>query len=175
MNLYKDLNTWSKENDTINCIVEIDMNSMVKYEFNKEANIIEVDRFFTTPMPIPYNYWLIPKTYNEEDKDPLDVIILSNYSINPWSICRWKVIWVLHMTDWWEMDDKIIVVPEKEPFYWEWEDISDIPKILRDKIDFFLNKYKEIDWKKTEVTWWSNKLKAIEIIRNCEESYAKMN
>jgi inorganic pyrophosphatase len=57
MNLYKDLQTWAdKENKLVNAIVEIPMGSMVKYEFNKKLNVIEVDRFLKTPMPIPYNY-----------------------------------------------------------------------------------------------------------------------
>lgn len=168
MNLYKDLTTWEKDWETINCIVEINKWSMVKYEFNKELNTIEVDRFFTTPMPIPYNYWLIPNTFNEDDNDPLDVIILSEFSINPWSICKWKVIWVLHMIDSWEMDDKIIVVPEKEPTYWNINTLEDLPSILKTQIEFFLTYYKKIDWKTTELNWWSDKQEAIKLIKKSQ-------
>ncbi len=168
MNLYKDLPTWAEEYKTINCIVEINKNSMVKYEFDKENNAINVDRFFTCPMPIPYNYWLIPNTYNQDDKDPLDVIILSEYELMPWCTCQWKVVGILHMIDWWEKDDKIIAVPEKEPFFDYIQDINEMPKFLQKQFEFFLNNYKKIDWKKTEVAWWSNKEKAIQEVKNCQ-------
>jgi inorganic pyrophosphatase len=68
MNLYKDLTTWAdKEKKLVNAIVEIPMGSMVKYEFNKKLNVVEVDRFFTAPMPLPYNYGLLPQTLNKDD------------------------------------------------------------------------------------------------------------
>ncbi|MBS8121517.1 inorganic diphosphatase [Candidatus Vampirococcus lugosii] len=168
MNLYKDLTTWEKDGETINCIVEINKGSMVKYEFNKELNTIEVDRFFTTPMPIPYNYGLIPNTFNEDDNDPLDVIILSEFSINPGSICKGKVIGVLHMIDSGEMDDKIIVVPEKEPTYGNINTLEDLPSILKTQIEFFLTYYKKIDGKTTELNGWSDKQEAIKLIKKSQ-------
>ena len=168
MNLYKDISTWKEDWKILNCIIEINKWSMVKYELNKEKNVVEVDRFFTTPMPIPYNYWLIPNTYNKEDKDPLDAIILSEYSIQAWTLCSGKVIWILHMVDWWEMDDKVIVIPEKEPYYSQYNSIEELPQILKSQIEFFLSNYKEIDWKETKVTWWSWIEEAIKTIKESE-------
>jgi inorganic pyrophosphatase len=72
---------------------------MVKYEFNKKLNVVEVDRFFTTPMPLPYNYGLLPQTFNKDDGDPLDIILISHYSLHPGVITKAKVIGVLHMID----------------------------------------------------------------------------
>ncbi len=172
MNLYKDLPTWvDEEKNIVNAIVEIPKESMVKYEFNKELNIVEVDRFFTTPMPIPYNYGLLPQTFNEEDGDPLDIILLSCYSLNPWVVTKAKVIGILHMIDSWESDDKIIAVPLKEPFLWKLNNISELKPIMKKQIEFFLSTYKTIDWKKTEVTWWDWPEKAREIINKCIETY----
>ncbi|UFX82539.1 inorganic diphosphatase [Candidatus Absconditicoccus praedator] len=173
MNLYKDIQTWTKQNETINCIIEIPKNSMVKYEFNKDNNTIEVDRFFTTPMPIPYNYGLIPQTYNEEDKDPLDVIILSNYEINPGSLCEADVIGILHMIDSGESDDKVIAIPKKEPFYGNIKEINEIPENIKNQREFFLSYYKKLDGKSTEVTGWSDKHSAIEKINKCIDDYNK--
>ena len=100
MNLYQDLPLWAdREKGIVNVIIEIPQGSMVKYEFNKKFNTIEVDRFFTAPMPMPYNYGLLPQSFNEEDGDPLDIIVPSIYAIQAGSILQAKVIGVLHMID----------------------------------------------------------------------------
>ena len=143
MNLYKDLTTWAdKEKKLVNAIVEIPMGSMVKYEFNKKLNVVEVDRFFTAPMPLPYNYGLLPQTLNKDDWDPLDIILISHYPLHPGVITKAKVIWVLHMIDSWEMDDKIIAIPHKEPFLSHIDNVDNLPVHLKNQIEFFLANYK---------------------------------
>jgi inorganic pyrophosphatase len=56
---------------------------MVKYEFNKDLNAVEVDRFFSAPMGMPHNYGFLPQSHNAEDGDPLDIVVVSQYSIAP--------------------------------------------------------------------------------------------
>ncbi len=174
MNLYQDLPLWAdKEKGIVNVIVEIPQGSMVKYELNKKFNTIEVDRFFTAPMPMPYNYGLLPQSFNEEDGDPLDIIVPSMYAIQAGSILQAKVIGVLHMIDSGESDDKIIGIPLKEPFWGHIENIDEFPKNLKAQYEFFLSTYKNIDWKKTSVTGWSDRQKAIKIINKSAEAFLK--
>jgi len=68
------------ENDAkeINVLLEITCGDSVKYEYDKDYGMVMVDRILKTPMPYPFNYGLIPQTWNEFDNDPLDVIILGN-------------------------------------------------------------------------------------------------
>lgn len=172
MNLHKELPLWADEAKWIvNTIIEINSWSMVKYEWNKEFNVVEVDRFFTAPMPLPYNYWTLPQTHNVWDWDPLDMILISNYSIMPWSISAVKVIWVLHMIDGWESDDKIIWIPNKEPNFWHINDIDEMPTHLKNQIEYFLSNYKKLEKKEVQVTGWSNREKALEIVKQCEKDY----
>ena len=56
-------------------IVEIPMNSNIKYEIDKETGMIFVDRILYTSMVYPFNYGFIPSTL-EEDGDPVDVLSL---------------------------------------------------------------------------------------------------
>lgn len=172
MKLYTDLELWSDEDkNLINSITEIPMNSMVKYEFNKDLNCVEVDRFFTTPMPMPYNYWFLPQSYNKDDGDPLDIILLSQYSIIPGCVVEANVIWVLHMIDWGEIDDKIIAIPKKEPFYKYIDSVDKIPQHLKNQIEFFLLNYKKLDNKETELKWWSDIETAKQLINECKKNY----
>jgi len=164
--------TWAdEEQNLVNVIIEIPKNSMVKYEFNKDLNVVEVDRFFTAPMPMPYNYGLLPQTFNVEDNDPLDVILPSHYALHPGVITKAKVIWVLHMIDSGESDDKIIAIPYKEPYLWKIENIEQLNDMFKKQVEFFLSTYKNIDWKQTQVTGWDGPEVAKQIINKCIQDY----
>jgi inorganic pyrophosphatase len=172
MNLYKDLPIWADEAAGIlNCIIEIPMGSMVKYEYNKELNVVELDRFLTAPMAMPYNYGLLPQTYNLEDKDPLDVIVLSHYSLAPGSIAKAKVVGVLHMVDGGESDDKIIAVAYKDPYLRSHEDIKDVHQHTLNQIDHFLKHYKKLENKHVDVSGFGDKAKAISIVKDNHQNY----
>lgn len=172
MNLYKNLNLRAdQEKGIVHSIVEIPMGSMVKYEFNKELNVVEVDRFLTAPMPMPYNYGSMPQTYNADDKDPLDIIVLSQYAIQWGAICKAKVLWVLHMMDQWELDDKIIAVAHKDPLYHHMNDINDLFQHTLQQIEFFLWNYKKIEKKEIELKWFEWRDVALKLIAQCHADY----
>jgi inorganic pyrophosphatase len=52
--------------EEINVVVEIPQGSSVKYEMNKEAGAIFVDRFNHTAMFYPFNYGFFPQTQAED-------------------------------------------------------------------------------------------------------------
>ena len=96
----------------LDMIVEIPYNSSVKYEFDKELNIMRCDRLLKTSMLYPGNYGYIPDTLSG-DGDPLDILLVCDYSIYPGTIINVKVIGVLLTTDEKGDDEKLIAVPSK--------------------------------------------------------------
>ena len=58
----------------MNAIIEIPENGFVKYEFDKEAGLLAVDRLLSTPVRYPANYGYFPSTLGE-DGDPLDCVL----------------------------------------------------------------------------------------------------
>ena len=67
----------------VNVIIEVPMNAdPVKYEFDKEAGAIFVDRFLGTPMYYPCNYGFIPHTLSQ-DGDPVDVLVVGRRALMP--------------------------------------------------------------------------------------------
>ena len=49
--------------DDVNVIVEVPVGSQpIKYELNKDAGVLVVDRFLHTPMAYPGNYGFVPHT-----------------------------------------------------------------------------------------------------------------
>ena len=121
------------------CIIEIPKNSYIKYEI--EQGIVCVDRVLTTPMPFPFNYGYIPKTLGE-DGDPLDVVVISDYSLVPGCKAKIKVIGVLDMEDEKGVDEKIIGILRSERRFENRNDINQLDKQTLHDIKYFFSHYK---------------------------------
>jgi len=157
-----------KAPELVNALIEIPMGGSVKYELDKEYCIIKVDRFLYTSMVYPFNYGFVPGTL-AEDGDPIDIIVLSREPVYPGSIIEVKPIGMLVMEDEAGIDTKIIAVPRQklDPLYNNINDISDVPKITKDKIKHFFEHYKELEPGK-----WV-KLKDWLPVKNAREEIAK--
>ncbi|HOW12883.1 MAG TPA: inorganic diphosphatase [Candidatus Pacearchaeota archaeon] len=138
----------------INVFIEISQDSSVKYEFDKEQNVLFVDRFLYTAMKYPFNYGFIPQT-KTEDGDPIDVLVISSLPVLPQTIIRCRPIGMLEMEDEEGIDTKIIAVPiEKvDPQYSDIKDIKDLNLSIKQKIKHFFDSYKQLEpgkWVKTK-------------------------
>lgn len=169
-NLFHDLNLWSEDFDTLNAIIEIPKDSMVKYEFDKELWCIMVDRIWRTPIPYQFNYGLLPQTWNKEDDDPLDILVLSRFSFAPGVVVPCRIVWWLKMIDGGEFDYKVIAVAD-DKFYDGVTDIDDLSEAEKEDIYYFMERYKDLHNKKVVLEWWDNKENAKTIIKDCAQYY----
>jgi inorganic pyrophosphatase len=96
--------------DEVDVIIEISKGSHIKYEYDKERNILVCDRVLHTPMKYPFNYGFIPNTLSE-DGDPLDVVVLMDDELIPGCIIKCKILGYLATKDDAGNDPKIIVCP----------------------------------------------------------------
>ena len=138
----------------VNVVIEIPAGSPIKYELDKDSGFMKVDRFAFTTMVYPFNYGFIPNTH-AEDGDPVDVLVISTYPIQPGCYISVRPIGMLEMEDEAGIDTKILAVPvEKvDPFFAHIKDIGDLNEIEKKKIQHFFNHYKELEvgkWVKTK-------------------------
>jgi inorganic pyrophosphatase len=60
--------------DDVNVVIEVPIGGEpIKYEMDKAAGTLVVDRFLHTPMRYPGNYGFVPHTLSQ-DGDPIDVL-----------------------------------------------------------------------------------------------------
>ena len=153
--------------EEINVVIEVTMGSNpVKYEFDKEAGSIMVDRFVQTAMFYPCNYGFIPCTLSE-DGDPVDVLVVSNYPVIPGAVIKARPIGVLMMEDESGQDEKILAVPttKLDPYFENIKSYTDLPEIFIKRIGHFFENYKDLEkgkWVKIE--GWRDYQAAKEII-----------
>jgi len=148
------LDAGKKSPEEVNVFIEIPQGSSIKYELDKETNVIMVDRFSYTAMFYPFNYGFIPGT-SAEDGDPVDVLVISTYPVHPGTVIPSRPIGMLEMEDEAGIDTKILAVPtvKVDPFFAKINDISDIDEVTKNKIKHFFNHYKELEpgkWVKTK-------------------------
>ena len=151
------------KDNSFNVIIEIPMNdNPVKYEFDKEIGAVMVDRFMQTPMFYPCNYGFIPHTLSQ-DGDPVDVLVMSQYPIIPGAIIKVRPVGVLIMEDESGVDEKILAVPTNkiDVTFENIKDISDVPQMIKDRINHFFENYKKLEKGKwVKVVGWENAKKA---------------
>ena len=170
-NIFHRVRAGEKIPEEINVIIEIPKGSRVKYEINKEFGLIEVDRVLKTPINYPFSYGLIPQTWNDYDHDPLDVILVSEESFVPGCLVKCRVIGMIGVDDSGERDDKILAVPLGTAE--EIQDTGDLSQKDKTEMQYFLERYKDLENKKVAVNSWDNKSKALEFVSECVECYKK--
>jgi inorganic pyrophosphatase len=85
--------------EEVNAIIEVPIGGEpIKYEMDKKAGTLVVDRFLYTPMRYPGNYGFIPHTLSA-DGDPCDILVANTRPIIPGAIIAVRPIGVLKMTD----------------------------------------------------------------------------
>jgi inorganic pyrophosphatase len=133
--------------DEMNVIIEIAANSSpIKYEIDKETDALWVDRFMATAMFYPANYGFVNQTLGL-DGDPVDVLVVTPYPLQPGCAIRCRPVAVLKMTDDGGQDSKVLAVPVDKltPIYKEMRDLADVPELLKAQIQHFFERYKDLE------------------------------
>ena len=131
-----------------------------------------MDRILYTSTHYPANYGLIPKTY-ADDGDPLDVLVLCSQHIYPMTLVECYPIGYISMVDSGSNDEKIIAIPNDDPTYNQYNDISDLPPHIFEEMKHFFSVYKTLEKKETVVNDIHGKNEAIAIIAQTIDAYKK--
>ncbi len=172
--------------------IEIVPTDTLKYELDKQSGYLTIDRpqLYSNVCPTPYG--LIPQTYCGEkvaefcaektgrtgikgDGDPLDICVITEKVITHNDILLTAVpIGGLRMIDGSEADDKIIAVMHKDNIFGQWDDISDMPTSLINRIKHYFLTYKEAPGAENricEITHVYGREEAWEVINRSHQDY----
>ena len=143
--------------EVVNAYIELTPTDSVKYEIDKETGYLRVDRPQRYSSQPPALYGFVPRTYCAEhvnelspksergDGDPVDICVLSERQIaRSEIILNAQVIGGLRMIDDDEADDKIIAVLENDNVWGSVTDLSDLPKVLVERLRHYFLTYKSV-------------------------------
>jgi inorganic pyrophosphatase len=131
----------------VNVVIEVPIGGEpIKYEMDKNAGALFVDRFLYTSMRYPGNYGFVPHTLSG-DGDPCDVIIANTRAIIPGAVMACKIVGVLLMEDEAGGDEKLLAVPSAKltQRYARINNFVDLPEITLKQIEHFFAHYKDLE------------------------------
>ncbi|EAS48502.1 MAG: inorganic diphosphatase [Aurantimonas coralicida] len=153
--------------EDINVIIEVPLGGHpIKYEMDKDAGCLVVDRFLYTPMTYPGNYGFVPHTLSD-DGDPIDVLICNTRPLFPGCVINCRPIGVLVMEDNSGEDEKIIAVPSPHITrrFENVREYGDLPEITLLQIAHFFEHYKDLEpGKWVKIGDWGDSAKARSLI-----------
>lgn len=153
--------------EDVNVIIEVPLGGQpIKYELDKEAGTLVVDRFLHTPMSYPGNYGFVPHTLSE-DGDPIDVLVCNTRPLVPGCVINVRPIGVMLMEDNSGQDEKVIAVPSHAltKRYDAVKNYTDLPEITLQQIEHFFEHYKDLEpGKWVKLGGWQDKATAERLI-----------
>jgi inorganic pyrophosphatase len=139
----------------VHAYIELTPFDRIKYELDKQTGYLRVDRPNRTSSFCPTLYGFVPRTYCGEhvaklmsnakagDHDPLDICVISERPItNSEIILKARIVGGLPMLDNGEADDKIIAVLENDNMWQEVTDVTQLPKVMVDRLRHYFSTYK---------------------------------
>ncbi|MBL8461495.1 MAG: inorganic diphosphatase, partial [Thauera sp.] len=131
----------------INVIIEISaQGDPIKFEVDKDSGAVFVDRFMGTSMRYPLNYGYVPHTI-AGDGDPVDVLVVTPFPLQPGVVIRCRPVGVLKMEDDGGVDAKVVAVPVSKltPLYDKVQTTDDLPELLMKQTVHFFEHYKDLE------------------------------
>lgn len=177
--------------DTVSAFIEIIPTDTVKYEIDKRSGYLKIDRPQKFSNIVPALYGFIPQTYCKDnlatlcmtktgrvgikgDDDPLDICVLTAREITHGDIIVKAVpIGGFRLIDNQEADDKIIAVLYQDDVFGAWNDISQLPEAVVNRLKHYFLTYKQLpgDARNCEITHTYGREEALEAIRASQKDY----
>lgn len=176
------------------CFIEMVPTDTVKYEADKNSGYLMIDRPQKYSSILPALYGFIPQSYCGEqvaeksseilnrpeiigDGDPLDICVLTEKEITHGDILvHARPIGGFRMIDGNEADDKIIAVLHGDAVYGEYQDITDCPKAVVNRLKHYFLTYKDMPGAtggRCEITHTYNKAEAHDLIERSMHDYKR--
>ena len=154
----------------VNAVIEMPQGSRAKYEIDKDSGLLKLDRVIYSSFYYPCNYGFIPQTYGD-DKDPLDILVITSMPVQAMCLMQAKVIGVMQMIDSGDADDKIIAVAQNDPSVNHYNNIEEIPPHFFEELRHFFEEYKKLENKTVTVNEFGAKSMALTIIEDSFKLY----
>ena len=156
----------------INTIIELNSNTINKYELITETGHLKLDRVGYSSLAYPFAYGCIPRTW-DEDGDPLDVEVVNvTEPLIPGSIVEVRIIGIMTFDDGGEVDDKVIGVIADDKRVDHITTVDQLGSHWEKETTYYWQHYKDLKKPGTcKVNGFFGTDKAVEIIKSCEDRY----
>ena len=143
------------------CVVEIPKGTRNKYEYDEQLGGIKFDRLLMSAATYPADYGYLRGTLGL-DGDPLDALVCLYEPTFPGCLIPVKAVGMFEMSDEKGVDDKIVCVPLHDPYWNGYEELEELPLMLRQEIEQFFAIYKDLEeGKEVTIKGWCSREEAL--------------
>lgn len=156
--------------DIVTAVIEIPTNERNKYELDKELGLFRLDRVLYSAVHYPGDYGFIPRTLGD-DGDPLDILVLSTIPMFTGCLVDARPVSLFHLIDRGKADEKVLAVPQGDPYATDMLDLDDIPAHYLKEIEHFFRVYKDLEGVSTETRGFEGAAAAREAVLRAQQLY----
>lgn len=177
--------------EVVTAYIEMTTTDTVKFEVDKQSGFLMIDRPQKYSNVVPALYGFMPQTYSSDkvaefcmektgrenikgDGDPVDICVLTEKEITHGDIiAKVRPIGGFRLLDGNEADDKIVAVLFNDAVYGDYQDISDVPMLIIERLKHYFLTYKDLPGRESdvEITDTFGIEEAHEVIRRSQEDY----
>jgi inorganic pyrophosphatase len=157
---------------TLVCIVEITKGGRNKFEYDPALGGIKFDRLLISAATYPADYGYLRDTLGR-DGDPLDALVCLYEPTFPGCLIPVKPLGLFKMRDEESSDNKVICVPLGDPYWNQYDELEELPELLRQEIEQFFSIYKTLEGKPVEIDGWGFREEALREIAEAQARHTK--
>jgi len=164
--------------DLINAIIETPKGNNVKYDYEPESGFFFLKKMLPAGMVFPYDFGFIPATKGE-DGDPLDVIVISEFTTFPGCKIECRLIGSIRARQQETKDkkkrirnDRFIAIPTHSVTFNKIDSIKDIPEKLMIELENFFIQYNKMENKIFTIQGLFNAQKSWKLIQQAQQAVA---
>ena len=177
--------------EVVMSFIEMVPTDTVKYEVDKVSGYLRIDRPQKYSNVVPALYGFVPQTFSGSrvakycmektgktdllgDGDPVDICVLTEKTIPHGDILVSAIpIGGFRMLDGNEVDDKLIAVLQNDTVYGKYNDISELPELIIERLKHYFLTYKDLPGKErdVEIAEAYGRDEALEVIRLSMDDY----
>jgi inorganic pyrophosphatase len=134
--------------------------------------MVRLDRRLAGSLYYPVDYGIFPQTLCG-DGDPLDLLLIVNEPTFSGCMVECRILGLFRM---WEKDDedyKILAVPAKDPSFRTWTSLEQVTMALREEIEHFFNRYKELEGAPIRTLGFSDEKDALAVVAEMHRRYVE--
>jgi inorganic pyrophosphatase len=156
----------------VDVVIETPKGSTEKYDYDPGSHFFQLKKILPSGMVFPYDFGFIPDTKGE-DGDPLDVIMISEFSSFPGIMVHCRIIGGI-MAEQSEKagkkkmirNDRFLAIPKCSNIFEKVRSIDDLPDKIMKELEVFFTNYNQIEGKEFRVVKKMDAREARKLIGN---------
>jgi inorganic pyrophosphatase len=168
------------DGDDVRVVIETPQGSQTKYAYDPECDCFVLKTVMPSGMTFPYDFGFIPSTLGE-DGDPVDVLVLMDFSVFPGCILSARLVGVIEAEQKEEEDgksirnDRLIAVATHARAHSGVDSLKDLRPHLLDEITAFFADYNRLDGKKFKPLAYGGRHAALKLVRAGQKRFQKQH